>query len=225
MNALMAKLDRKWITLTLRHPLITTVAVSKGHCSTLPSEPVIPSKKPYKVELVGGKRYSWCTCGHSKKQPFCDGAHKTKAQGLFPLRFVPEKDATVWLCGCKHTHNPPYCDGTHKQDFIISAPLHAHTDSWKVRAALEPAIHVGAASEACTSVHLMKAAHYLLSHDSDLNLLSWHYFSHCLTETRVAMESFLFLNWGDRVSLTTGSDDMMTYHLNCVYQWRWLCHT
>lgn len=36
--------------------------------STLPTEPVIPSKKPFKVELVGGKRYSWCTCGHSKKQ-------------------------------------------------------------------------------------------------------------------------------------------------------------
>lgn len=36
--------------------------------STLPPAPVIPSKKPFKVELVGGKRYSWCTCGHSKKQ-------------------------------------------------------------------------------------------------------------------------------------------------------------
>ncbi|KAM8773378.1 uncharacterized protein AB9X84_015886 [Acanthopagrus schlegelii] len=97
--------------------------------STLPPEPVIPSKKPFKVELVGGKRYSWCTCGHSKKQPFCDGAHKTKAQGLMPLRFIPEKDCTVWLCGCKYTNNPPYCDGTHKQDFIVSAPLHEQTDS------------------------------------------------------------------------------------------------
>lgn len=57
-------------------------------------------------------------------QPFCDGAHKSKAQGLSPLRFFPDKDATVWLCGCKHTHNPPYCDGTHKQAVIVSAPLH-----------------------------------------------------------------------------------------------------
>ncbi len=38
------------------------------HFSTLPPQPVIPSKRPFKVELVGGKRYSWCTCGHSKKQ-------------------------------------------------------------------------------------------------------------------------------------------------------------
>lgn len=41
---------------------------SQVHFSSLPPEPVIPSKKPFKVELLGGKRYSWCTCGHSKKQ-------------------------------------------------------------------------------------------------------------------------------------------------------------
>ncbi|XP_071396348.1 CDGSH iron-sulfur domain-containing protein 3, mitochondrial-like [Centroberyx affinis] len=129
MNTVVTKLDRTLISLTLRQPWITSMASSKVQHSTLPPEPVIPSKKPFKVELVGGKRYSWCTCGHSKKQPFCDGSHKTKAPGLFPLRFVPEKDATVWLCGCKYTSNPPYCDGTHKQDFIVSAPLHEHTDS------------------------------------------------------------------------------------------------
>uniref|UniRef100_A0A672FZZ5 Iron-binding zinc finger CDGSH type domain-containing protein n=1 Tax=Salarias fasciatus TaxID=181472 RepID=A0A672FZZ5_SALFA len=91
--------------------------------STGPPEPVVPSKKPFRVELVGGKRYSWCSCGHSRKQPFCDGAHKAKAPGLMPLRFVPEEDSTVWLCGCKHTNTPPYCDGTHKQDFIRRRPL------------------------------------------------------------------------------------------------------
>uniref|UniRef100_A0A8C8JGA4 Iron-binding zinc finger CDGSH type domain-containing protein n=1 Tax=Oncorhynchus tshawytscha TaxID=74940 RepID=A0A8C8JGA4_ONCTS len=97
--------------------------------SSLSSEPVIASKKPFKVELVGGKRYSWCTCGHSKKQPFCDGTHKTKAQGLMPLRFIPEKDSKAWLCGCKYTANPPYCDGTHKQEFIQSALLPENSDS------------------------------------------------------------------------------------------------
>ncbi|XP_054897471.1 CDGSH iron-sulfur domain-containing protein 3, mitochondrial-like isoform X2 [Poeciliopsis prolifica] len=96
--------------------------------STARPEPVIPSKEPIKVELVGGKSYSWCTCGYSRKQPFCDGTHKTRAQGMKGLRFVPEKDSTVWLCGCKHTNNAPYCDGTHKQDFIVSAPLHEYTD-------------------------------------------------------------------------------------------------
>ncbi|XP_036969170.1 CDGSH iron-sulfur domain-containing protein 3, mitochondrial-like [Acanthopagrus latus] len=129
MNMLVNTLDHRWISLTLRQAWITAMAAPKVSLSTLPPEPVIPSKKPFKVELVGGKRYSWCTCGHSKKQPFCDGAHKTKAQGLMPLRFIPEKDCTVWLCGCKYTNSPPYCDGTHKQDFIVSAPLHEQTDS------------------------------------------------------------------------------------------------
>ncbi|XP_022595772.1 CDGSH iron-sulfur domain-containing protein 3, mitochondrial [Seriola dumerili] len=129
MNALVTKLDHIRISLTLRHTWAPAMAASKVQLSTLPPEPVIPSKKPFKVELVGGKRYSWCTCGHSKKQPFCDGSHKFKAQGLSPLRFVPDKDTTVWLCGCKYTNNPPYCDGTHKQDFIVSATLHEETDS------------------------------------------------------------------------------------------------
>ncbi|XP_068606801.1 CDGSH iron-sulfur domain-containing protein 3, mitochondrial-like [Brachionichthys hirsutus] len=122
-----ATLNRNLLRLTSRQPLVAALAAHQ--VSTLPPEPVIPSKKPFQVQLVGGKRYSWCTCGHSKKQPFCDGAHKTRAQGLLPLRFVPEQDATVWLCGCKHTSKPPYCDGTHKQDFIASAPPRQQTDS------------------------------------------------------------------------------------------------
>ncbi|KAM6972008.1 protein AF-17-like [Aplochiton taeniatus] len=97
--------------------------------STLPTEPIIASKKPFKVELVGGKRHSWCTCGHSKKQPYCDGAHKTKAPGLSPLRFVPKQDATAWLCGCKYTNNPPYCDGTHKLDIVQSAQPREQIDT------------------------------------------------------------------------------------------------
>lgn len=131
MSAFVGKVEHSWVRQALRKRLTTLLTASQVRFSSLPPEPVIPSKKPFKAELQAGKRYSWCTCGHSKKQPFCDGAHKFKAQGLSPLRFVPDKDATVWLCGCKHTHNPPYCDGTHKQAFIVSAPLHQPSDSWK----------------------------------------------------------------------------------------------
>ncbi|XP_038134932.1 CDGSH iron-sulfur domain-containing protein 3, mitochondrial-like [Cyprinodon tularosa] len=128
MIGLLTKFQPTWISLTFRQPRTGATAAPKFGLSTAPPEPVIPSKKPLKVELVGGKRYSWCSCGHSRKQPFCDGSHKTRGQGMTPIRFVPEKDSTVWLCGCKHTNNPPYCDGTHKQDFIASAPLHEYTD-------------------------------------------------------------------------------------------------
>lgn len=66
---------------------------------------------PCQVDLEEGKKYFWCTCGLSAKQPFCDGAHK--GSGLKSHCFVPEKSGTVWLCRCKKTKTPPYCDGSH----------------------------------------------------------------------------------------------------------------
>ncbi|XP_041694560.1 CDGSH iron-sulfur domain-containing protein 3, mitochondrial [Coregonus clupeaformis] len=130
MNTIISGRVRKLVSATLIQPwILPIITAPKVQLSTLPTEPVIAAKKPFKVELIGGKRHSWCACGHSKKQPFCDGAHKTKAQGLIPLRFVPEKDSKAWLCGCKYTANPPYCDGTHKQEFIQSALLPVNTHS------------------------------------------------------------------------------------------------
>ena len=74
-------------------------------------EPHVAQKAPYAVECEAGKKYFWCACGLSKKQPFCDGSHK--GSGFAPTAFTPEKSGTVHLCGCKHTANAPYCDGTH----------------------------------------------------------------------------------------------------------------
>jgi CDGSH-type Zn-finger protein len=67
---------------------------------------------PVATELEEGKRYAWCTCGLSKNQPFCDGAHKGK--GMFPHVFVAEKTEIKYLCACKKTKNAPFCDGSHK---------------------------------------------------------------------------------------------------------------
>ncbi|NXW44895.1 CISD3 protein, partial [Nyctiprogne leucopyga] len=75
-------------------------------CST-PPQPVIAAKQPFPVELKAGKKYGWCACGHSKNQPFCDGAHKKAAPGISPVRFTPEEDKVAWLCGCKRTRSPP----------------------------------------------------------------------------------------------------------------------
>ena len=74
-------------------------------------KPKVGGTEPTKVGCSVGKTFIWCTCGRSKSQPFCDGAHLgTEFQ---PLKVTPDKDGDVWLCNCKQTKTPPYCDGSH----------------------------------------------------------------------------------------------------------------
>ncbi|XP_064492949.1 CDGSH iron-sulfur domain-containing protein 3, mitochondrial [Pseudopipra pipra] len=90
--------------------------------SATPPQPAIAAKEPFPVELKAGKKYAWCSCGHSKRQPFCDGSHGKAAPGMSPLRFTPQEDGPARLCGCKRTQNPPYCDGTHNGEEVQGAP-------------------------------------------------------------------------------------------------------
>ena len=76
------------------------------------SDPVVVQKAPYAEEIEAGKRYAWCRCGQSAKQPFCDGSHKTT--DFTPVIVEAEESKSVYFCGCKHTGNQPYCDGSHK---------------------------------------------------------------------------------------------------------------
>lgn len=73
---------------------------------------VVADTKPAKVILESGKKYFYCTCGQSSKQPFCDGSHK--GTEFTPQAFTAEKDGDTFLCQCKQSGNAPYCDGSHK---------------------------------------------------------------------------------------------------------------
>ncbi len=73
----------------------------------------IAQKSPISAELEKGKTYYWCSCGQSKKQPFCDGSHKTTS--FTPMAYTATKTGTAWLCACKQTSSPPLCDGSHKK--------------------------------------------------------------------------------------------------------------
>ncbi len=75
------------------------------------TEARIAQKGPFPVEVTAGRKYFWCACGRSAKQPFCDGSHE--GTGLTPLPYQPEQDGKLFFCGCKQTDGAPLCDGTH----------------------------------------------------------------------------------------------------------------
>jgi CDGSH-type Zn-finger protein len=67
--------------------------------------------RPVVLDLEPGA-YSWCACGLSKNQPFCDGSHKGSC--FTPIRITLEEAKRCALCTCKQSKNGAYCDGTHK---------------------------------------------------------------------------------------------------------------
>ncbi|ESO11168.1 hypothetical protein HELRODRAFT_91678 [Helobdella robusta] len=86
---------------------------------------IVYDKKPVKVALVKDKKYSWCQCGASKKQPFCDHSHREynakisdPAKHIKSYKFTVDESKEYHLCNCKQTRKPPFCDGIHKEKFI-----------------------------------------------------------------------------------------------------------
>jgi glutamate synthase domain-containing protein 2/CDGSH-type Zn-finger protein len=77
------------------------------------NKPVVADNKPIKVNLEKDKSYYFCSCGQSKKQPFCDGSHV--GSDFKPKQFTADKTEEAYLCSCKHSANTPFCDGSHKQ--------------------------------------------------------------------------------------------------------------
>ncbi|MBO9433456.1 CDGSH iron-sulfur domain-containing protein [Ruegeria sp. R13_0] len=75
--------------------------------------PIIAQDSPIPVEVEEGKSYFWCSCGQSKRQPFCDGSHKGST--FEPVKYTAEASKKVFFCGCKHTSKQPLCDGSHSK--------------------------------------------------------------------------------------------------------------
>ena len=75
------------------------------------SQPDIPQKAPYPIEVDEGKKYFWCACGKSNRQPFCDGSHE--GTEFTPMQYTAESSRTLYCCGCEHTAGAPLCDGSH----------------------------------------------------------------------------------------------------------------
>ena len=75
------------------------------------STPDIPQKTPLPVDVEEGRKYFWCSCGKSDRQPFCDGSHQ--GTEFLPLTYIAETTRTLYFCACKHTRGAPLCDGSH----------------------------------------------------------------------------------------------------------------
>lgn len=77
----------------------------------------VAKKGPFGVKVEAGRTYYYCTCGHSKNQPFCDGSHATvnrdHGTDFQPIKYVADQTRTVWFCGCKQSKAAPFCDGSH----------------------------------------------------------------------------------------------------------------
>ena len=71
----------------------------------------IAANTPIGINVLEGNSYYWCTCGLSKKQPFCDGSHKGTT--FKPLLFKADQSKKVFFCTCKQTNDQPLCDGSH----------------------------------------------------------------------------------------------------------------
>jgi len=71
----------------------------------------VASTSPQTVVLEEGKMYSWCACGLSSRQPWCNGAHSNST--FSPKVFKAKESKKAAMCLCKQTNNPPYCDGSH----------------------------------------------------------------------------------------------------------------
>ena len=75
--------------------------------------PKIAQKSPVVLDTEAGTYY-FCTCGHSTKQPFCDGSHITENE-FVPEEIIIETDKKIAWCACKHSEKGAFCDGKHRE--------------------------------------------------------------------------------------------------------------
>jgi len=69
-----------------------------------------------KVDLKTGRKYSFCTCGHSKKIPYCDDSHKkvNEEQGTSykSFKILPEQDCALLISSSNWPDKKPNLKGS-----------------------------------------------------------------------------------------------------------------
>ena len=67
----------------------------------IPNEnlPRLVACEPITIKVQPGKTYSWCTCGLSATQPFCDNAHRNiEGTPYRSIKVVFDKEEEILFC-------------------------------------------------------------------------------------------------------------------------------
>ena len=76
------------------------------------SKPECSQNKPYVIDEEPGTK-AWCSCGLTKRQPYCDGSHA--GTDFRPeIVEITEKGPVAW-CGCRRSGKGARCDGSHSR--------------------------------------------------------------------------------------------------------------
>ena len=63
------------------------------------AKPICTQKSPY-VLACEKKKYAWCACGKSAKQPFCDGTHSKYSNSSFLTQLSSKSSNANYSDGC-----------------------------------------------------------------------------------------------------------------------------
>ena len=77
------------------------------------AKPVVAQPFPYYVDVEEGKTYTWCACGRSANQPFCDDSHV--GTGIEPVEYTATNSKRMAFCGCKASKRGAICDSSHNK--------------------------------------------------------------------------------------------------------------
>ena len=101
------QMARRWQKeIAFQSELTNPVEVVYGGDKKAPDDVgVVFDKKPFKISVKKYHLYTWCGCGRSHSQPFCDGTHESmylkRIMKGGPVKYIAPEDRDIWFCMCK----------------------------------------------------------------------------------------------------------------------------
>lgn len=105
---------RTWRALEVCNFLVCCSPIRSFDAVVVAEFPKIADTKSKIVQLEGEQEYTYCRCGLSQNQPWCDGSHERENTGITPMCFTAEATEKRPLCMCKRSKGMPFCDGSHR---------------------------------------------------------------------------------------------------------------